>query len=792
MKPSFKKVLRDLSGNKSRSLIVLFAIILGSFGVSMMSTAYNLLGKNLSENYLRTNPASFTVVADSISEEVLQKVKQLENIEAVEIRSKIDGRVEVSPNEFIPVWLYVVDDFRNVQINKFRMEDGNLPASANEVLIERTGKRLTSVALNRELSVTIGAGAAFKLNISGIVHDPGQAPSWMEGILYGYVGKEFVATREITQIPAELKVRIRNNPYDLGSIENKLKETLSLLGKSQIKVLRTEILPPGRHIHQSQMTSMMFLLQMFGVLALLLSCFIIINMVMAIMTKEIRQIGIMKAIGASTKKIASIYLSIVLLFGFAATLFALPVGFHAGMSYARFVASMLNFELFNTQISHGVWLFQVAIGTLLPAVVAFIPVYRGSRISVREALNNYGVKDSLSLYSGSFSRLLNHIKLPNSTIFAIRNTFRRKGRLILTLVALVLGGAVFISTFNIRTSLKETVKSRFTNQRYDVQAIFEKGISETEFRESIEKLPFVSEYEIWGFTRATQLLATGLESEQINLNLAPLKTSLFVPELFKGRWLSDNPNEAVINHVFLSKFPGTKTDSTITLKVNGKIKTFKVVGIIRELFSPQSVYVNRSVLNEWPTMSGRLNCSLIAFNPEKYADKTANSIKLEQWFKLKKYPVAMVFEKDHYKELVIDHLVVITTMLIMVSLLLILVGGLGLITAMGISITERLRELAILRAVGVTSQKILQITITEGFVIGLLSWALASILSIPLSYFLGNKFFSIFFQTTLNFEISATGILLWFAVVVAFSAAAVIIPVTKANNERVAVGLSYE
>jgi putative ABC transport system permease protein len=783
--------MRDLFNNKSRSFIVLLAIVLGAFGVSMMTTAYNLLGRNLKDNYLKTNPASFTIVVDSVSPEILQKAKLLPNIEYIETRNKLLGRVEVSPNEFVPISLFIVDNLEKVQINSFRLLKGNLPAFGNEILVERTANRLTEITLNKTYRVILPGVGKTDLKVSGIVHDPGQAPSWMEGLLYGYVSKDFVNSMQIKDIHPELKFTIQTHKYDLQTIESQLSEMVSFLELNHIKVSRTEILPPGRHVHQSQMDSLMFLLQMFGVLALILSCFLIINMIMAIMAKETRQIGVMKAIGAGTGKITSIYLSIVLIFGFTATLVALPLGYMAGKAYAGFVASMLNFELFDQHISHGVWLFQIAIGTLLPALVAFIPVYRASRISVSEAMNDYGVKDTVSLSSALSARVVNHLDLSNTTLLAIRNTFRRKGRLILTLITLVMGGAVFISAFNIRTSLKDTVNSNFTNQRYDIQAFFAKGVNEAEFRSSIDSLSFVANYETWGYGKATRIITGKPEGEEMDLKVVPLHTDLFIPEIIKGQWLSDNPNEVVINHVFLAKYPDVAIGSEITLKVRGKLRTLKVVGCIRELFSPSTVYVSKSLLEEWPQMRGKTNSALIKFKSTN-PDISGSSNQLEQWFQAKNYPVSLVFRKDNYKDRVIDHLVIITTMLIMVTLLLILVGGLGLITTMGINIVEHLREMAILRAIGVTNQKLYGLTITEGFMIGLISWGIAVIVSVPLSYYLGNKFFTIFFETTLNFTVSHTGIVLWLAIIVLFSAVAVLIPAYNANQQSVAVGLAYE
>ncbi len=791
MSPSLKKIIRDLLSNKSRSLIVLLAIILGAFGVSMMSTAYNMLGRNLSDNYLKTNPAAFSLVVDSISDELIQKVKLLPEIEYIETRNKIIGRVEIGKNEFVPIWLFIVDDVSKVRINTYRLLSGSIPESDNEILIERTGNRLADITEGKHYPLTIPGFGTTNVTISGIVHDPGQAPSWMEGLLYGYVSKGFVNLMHMTGVKPELKFTIRTNRYDMPTIEKQMAKTVSFLDSNRIVVNRTEILTPGRHIHQSQMDSLMFLLQMFGVLALILSCFLIINMIMAIMAKETRQIGVMKAIGASTGKITSIYISIVFIFGFVATLVALPLGFMAGKGYAQFVATMLNFELFNQHISHGVWIFQIAIGTVLPVLVAFVPIYRASRISVHEALNDYGVSDSLSIKSAHSQRLVNKLRLSNTTLLAIRNTFRRKGRLVLTLITLVLGGAVFISAFNIRTSLKDTVNSRFTNQRYDISMIFSKGVNEAEFRAALDSLPFVSGCETWGYAKATRIVQDKPESELMDVKLVPLQTKLFVPEIMKGKWLSDDANEVVINHVFQAKYPDVRLGSSIMLKVNGRTQMLKVTGCIRELFSGPAVYVCKSVLVQWPAMLGKTNSALIAFE-ENNTDISANSVKLEQWVKARNYPVSLVFRKDQYKERVVDHLVVITTMLIMVTLLLIVVGGLGLITTMGINIVERLRELSILRAIGISNPKLYQLTLTEGFVIGLMSWVVAVIVSVPVSYYLGNKFFEIFFETTLNFDVSSTGILVWLSIIVVFSTVAVLIPARNANKQSIREGLSYE
>jgi putative ABC transport system permease protein len=76
--------------------------------------------------------------------------------------------------------------------------------------------------------------------------------------------------------------------------------------------------------------------------------------------------------------------------------------------------------------------------------------------------------------------------------------------------------------------------------------------------------------------------------------------------------------------------------------------------------------------------------------------------------------------------------------------------------------------------------------------VGLLSWGIATVVSVPLSYYLGNKFFNIFFETTLNFDVSFTGMFVWLGIIVLFSTVAVLVPARNAVKQSIAEGLNYE
>jgi putative ABC transport system permease protein len=126
------------------------------------------------------------------------------------------------------------------------------------------------------------------------------------------------------------------------------------------------------------------------------------------------------------------------------------------------------------------------------------------------------------------------------------------------------------------------------------------------------------------------------------------------------------------------------------------------------------------------------------------------------------------------------------------AVLLAVVGGLGLAGTMSINVLERTREIGVMRAVGASDRAVIKIVLTEGVLIGVISWALAAVLAVPLSLGLSHATGMAFLRTPLQYTFSFGGVLIWLGLVIALATAASVLPAWNASRLTVRDVLAYE
>ena len=97
-----------------------------------------------------------------------------------------------------------------------------------------------------------------------------------------------------------------------------------------------------------------------------------------------------------------------------------------------------------------------------------------------------------------------------------------------------------------------------------------------------------------------------------------------------------------------------------------------------------------------------------------------------------------------------------------------------------------------MRAIGAVDGEIVKSVVVEGMMIGLISWAVAVVLSFPISFFLLRIISTAMIDTEMSLNITGVGFVIWLGVVVLLSVVASIVPARSAARLTIREVLAYE
>ncbi len=796
LRPRWKKIIRDLWNNKTRTLLVVLSITVGVFAFGTVAAARVNILEGLRTSFLSVNPVSATIRAERFNDDLVAVIEKMDAVAEAQGQRTVPARIEIGPDTWYDMQLIVIPD-DGMRINIVRPYRGAWPPPKHALLVERASLPKTHANVGDLVTVKVPGGEKRSLPIAGLAHDMSLPPAPIAGKAFGYISFDTLEWFGGDRSYNDLMFTVAEHPLDEEHIWYVANEVADKIERSGREVDVTDVPTPQQHPAEAIIPTILLILTGLGVLTLLLGGFLIVNTVEAIITQQIRQIGMMKAIGARNQQIMMLYFVMVLAFGVPALLLALPLGSFGAYGLTYFMAKQLNFDITHFRMPPPVILLKIASALLLPVMTAIPSITSAARITVRQALDsNMGSANQAG--TGWIDRIVQYIRgVPRPLLLSLRNTFRRKGRLLRTLLVLTLGGAVFISVLTVRTSLFYTLDASLDSKHYDIEVRFNRPYRSAKVMPDILRIPGVVAAESWGFTKAYPVRSDGSEGEVMSIYAPPADTKMLDLRIEEGRWLLPQDKRAIVvsSNYISKKEPGTRLGDEIVLQIEGNEYTWRVVGISQEFSPPVDPAIGYVNYEEFAYVVGRmgrvdnLQVATAQHTPAFQEDIVRH---IEETVERTHVDVSLIRSSSESRAMMSERFNILTALLSIMATLIAIVGGIGLMGTMSINVIERSKEIGIMRAIGASDKAVQQIVMSEGIVIGLLAWVTGTLLSLPISRVMSMRIGYSLLNEPLLYSYAFYAVVVWLALMLIIATLASLLPARNALRITIREVLAYE
>jgi len=793
MKMSFKKVLRELKWYKGRTFLAFLGILIGVTSIGYVLDSYAILTREMDVNYMMTNPASIVLKVPDLDNNAVDLLRKTYPDTDVELRKTLVSRIDRGNGTYGTLYLFITENISGPPVDIFFLENGVLPNQDNQIVLERDSlKNLSNLntGYNESVMIKLPGEEQKEIFLSGTVHAPGLAPASMEKYSYAYLSLDAAKYLGYRGGFDEIHLVSYPNRFDRDSLKTTAADMKSILLENGYNVTRVDVPEPGKHPHGDQLRSLLFLLQAFAVISLLVACVIIVNLLNFIMSTQTKQIAIMKSAGANTRDISLPYFLYVVLVSSGSIIVSIPLSLLIGSAYSTLAAGILNFNITDYSVPFRYVLMQIIVGILIPIAASFVPIIGSCRMTIKEGLAGKSEKLKTRKTTGSSTRTV--LKgLNTKIIIPVNNVFRKKRRTFLAVLALATGGILFMTSQNITASIEKTSENSMSTFAYDFDVRLKGEYPLEDITNAISDIDGISGIETYASDSVTFTKKDGLDSGSFMIRAVQSDSSMMNLSLLEETSGNIPENRIVINNALLDSEPWIVPGMTVSMVVQGTRTEVTVVGVINEIPPMPCVYMNLDQYNKVFPAGSKQNIMLTS-SKKTPEEMTEISREIENHLSAADIEVSENWNISLQRNAFVEHLYVIVVFLSVVALLAVLVGGLSIASAIGMNISERKRELGILRAIGANDRQIIAMISAEVFFMGFAGWLFGLILAYPISVWSGNYFGQIFLHSDLDNTLSIVGALIWLGISLLVSVTSGFLPAREASRLPLREMLSYE
>jgi putative ABC transport system permease protein len=356
----------------------------------------------------------------------------------------------------------------------------------------------------------------------------------------------------------------------------------------------------------------------------------------------------------------------------------------------------------------------------------------------------------------------------------------------LTLLVIALSTAAFLGAIATRESVDSAIADIYSTYYADAWTWLDRSVS-SQFEESFLAVEGVYAAEGWVIANGIVKLA------EARLWGLPPDSTLYRQVMREGRWFRPDEPDAVVLSAELAEDQGVRVGERVEVQANGRSRTFTVVGIAVDntIFLGSTLagkaFMSRASLARLLGQEDGVN--LFALGLASRERQVADEIlaKVERRFRAYRPGVQPVYaEIESAREASRLLTLALAAMVIIVAL----VGALGILNTLTLNVTERRREIAVMRAIGATDAALILSFLTEGLALGSLGWLVGLALGYPVARLFTAQLSRVLF--TLPLVLSARTVLGSMAFTVGLAAVSSLGPALGAAHTPASAGLRYE
>ena len=811
----FIKLLRDIQTAWERMVMMILAISVSLIVFSGMWYARTLVISNTTSGYLSTNPASARITLEpgampNQTDQFIAAAKAERGVIDASMREVTNVKLQKESGGLKSLQLFVAAAGDPMRIATFKIEQGaGWPPPPDGIFLERSTLAALKLNVGDKVNIVGFDSKPAQLTVVSSVHDQSLALAGQTAGI-GYIqantlpllGKPPTLNQLLITVADQPGLQIPSHDRD-AIVRTALNLVDRLKAKPGVTIKQVAVPTPYEHPHQAISYTVLSALSVFGLLSLILSSILIATMFNGLLTQQIPQIGMMKAIGARSSRILQLYLIMVTLVSALATAIAFVPGLVLGRTIAQMVlSSALNIDVASMNIPWWVLGTVLLAGVFVPLLIALPTLLQASRRTVREALDERGVTEQQGRITTGFFNWLGQLRIVDRKLMlAFRNLFRRQARLFLSVGLLGTAGAMFISGLNVMAGFQALPYMIYKEQRWDVEIRLDELAASSELTSIVEKLPGVSRVEAWNITSTSiqnmgEFDVTRTYPDQghgsLSLSAIPPSTSMLIPPpITEGRWLDpDDIDTVVLPPSIRQTLSGVKIGDRVQLSVDDRATTWRVIGIASG-FGGSCPCVTQKGFEQATGRQDQANVVRIITDQHDKDTRVAIGKAVAQALTKAGIKPQEPRAIDAVVATTEGHSVILVGVILLIASTMGIVGLIGLGSTMSTNVIERTREFGVMKAIGAKDSTIRRLVVLEGIFIAVVSCLVAAIPAIVLTWTMDTVLGNLFFSTPIPFELSAQGIAVWILVITLGAALATLLPASQASRLTVREALAY-